>query len=309
MRNLLSTEDFTRKNLEALFSLSDDIKNNKLKYVNSLKGKIIATLFYEPSTRTRLSFESAIIQLGAKFLSTENARENSSAWKGESIEDTVRTLEGYCDAIVIRNSEEDSITKAARVSSVPIINAGNGSEEHPTQAILDLYTIKELKSTLDGISIAIMGDLKHGRTAHSLIKLLSLYNNITVYGFGIVGFELPQKYIDFLNNKNIKFIKCNSFDDIPKSIDIVYQTRVQKERMVDKTIPIKEFCIDKNALDKLSKQSYIMHPLPRGIEIHPEIDNDSRAAYFKQAHNGIFTRMALLLTIMENININEIKAI
>lgn len=301
MKNLLSTEDFTRENLEQLFLLSDDIKKNKSKYAYRLKGKIIATLFFEPSTRTRLSFESAIMQLGARVLSTENARESSSAWKGESIEDTVRTIAGYCDAIVIRNSEEDSITKAANVCSVSIINAGNGSAEHPTQAILDLYTIRELKGELDGLSVAIMGDLKYGRTTHSLIKLLALYKNITIYGYSVEGLELPQKYIEFLTSKNIKFVKCNSFEDIPSNIDIIYQTRVQKERLEDKTISIDEFCINKTTLDKLSKNSFIMHPLPRGREIHPEIDNDARAVYFKQAHNGIPTRMALLLKVMENI--------
>lgn len=294
MKNLVSASDLTVNNLEEIFSLTDSIKKNKHKFSNALDGKIIATLFYEPSTRTRLSFESAILQLGAKFISTENARDNSSAWKGESVEDTVRTIENYADAIIIRNSDECSIKRAAAVASAPIINAGNGSAEHPTQAILDIYTIKELKGDISNIQVAILGDLKHGRTAHSLIKLLSLYTNVKIYGFSINGLELPKKYIECLENKNIEYYNCTSFDDIPFDIDIIYQTRVQKERL-DCKVNIGPPCINASIMKRFSKSTYIMHPLPRGKEIDPAIDTDQRAVYFKQAQNGLYTRMALLL--------------
>lgn len=300
LKNLLSTDDLKRSDLEKIFLLSDDIKKNQQKYSDCLKGKIISTLFYEPSTRTRLSFESAIIRLGASVISTENARENSSVWKGETVEDTVQTLSGYCDAIVIRNGDVNSINKAATVATVPLVNAGNGSAEHPTQAILDLYTIREYKGGIDGISIVIMGDAKHGRTIHSLIKLLAIYKNITIYDFSIDGLCLPQEYITLLKQNNINYHYCFTIDDVPSDVDIIYQTRLQKERLQKNILYDNQFCIDKTTLNKFSKNTFIMHPLPRGKEIHPSVDSDARAIYFQQAHNGVVTRMAILLTVINN---------
>lgn len=298
MKHLISTEALDKSELESLFALADEIKKNPKKYSKALDGKLVATVFYEPSTRTRCSFESAIMRLGGGVISTENARENASVNKGESLEDTIKILMGYVDAIVIRHFENDSSERAVAVSSVPIINAGSGSSQHPTQAILDVYTIREIKGTLDGISIAIMGDLKYGRTANSAVRLLSLYKDIKVYGFSPKGLELEQKYIEFLENRGIKYIAVDRFEDIPSDIDVIYQTRVQRERLPDKSVCVEEFSITKETLKKLSADTLIMHPLPRNNEISADVDDDPRAVYFRQAHNGIPTRMAVLLTVL-----------
>ena len=300
MKNFISTENITHDELEKLFRLADDIKSNKKKYADVLKGYVIATLFYEPSTRTRLSFESSIQRLGAGLISTENAKENASAKKGESLEDTIRIIQGYADMIVLRHFENDSSERAIRVATVPIINAGAGGGEHPTQGLLDIYTIREYKGKVDGTSVAIMGDLKYGRTAHSMIKLLSLYKDITVYGFSVKGLELPQKYKDFLKEREVKYIECKSFNDIPSDVDFIYQTRVQTERLEDKNMKIEELIINKDNFARFSKHTYLLHPLPRVDEISTDLDDDERSIYFKQAHNGIPTRMALIYSIMED---------
>jgi aspartate carbamoyltransferase catalytic subunit len=295
MKNVISVEDFTKEQLERVFSLADQIKREPKKFANALSGKLVATLFYEPSTRTRCSFESAIQRLGAGVISTENACENASAQKGESLEDTIKIMAGYADAIVMRHFEGDAAARAARVSSVPILNAGSGSAEHPTQAVLDAFTLREMKGRLDNLSIVIMGDLRFGRTANSLIRLLSLYSGIRVYGFSPKGLELPETYVEFLRRNSIEYIKCESFTDIPRDVDMIYQTRIQKERLQDKNMSITEFCIDKKSLENLSPNTLIMHPLPRINEIACEVDDDPRSVYFVQAHNGVPTRMALLL--------------
>lgn len=300
MKNFISAEAVTREELEQLFTLADDIKKNKRKYQSALKGFVIATIFYEPSTRTRLSFESAIQRLGAGSISTENAQENASAKKGESLEDTIRIVQGYADMIVLRHFENNSAERAVKVASVPIINAGAGGGEHPTQGLLDIYTIREYKGSVDGTKIAIMGDLKYGRTAHSMIKLLSLYNDITVYGFSVKGLELPHKYKDFLEERNVKYIECKSFDDIPSEVDFIYQTRVQTERLEEHNMKIEEMILTKRNFARFSADTYILHPLPRVDEISTDLDDDERSIYFKQAHNGIPTRMALIYSIMKD---------
>ena len=299
MKNFISAEYVTHDELEQLFTLADDIKRNKGKYQNALKGYVIATLFYEPSTRTRLSFESAIQRLGASLISTENARENASAKKGESLEDTIKIVSGYADMIVMRHFENDSSERAAKVATVPIINAGAGGGEHPTQGLLDIYTVREYKGKVDGTKIAIMGDLKYGRTAHSMIKLLSLYKDITVYGYSVKGLELPQKYKDFLKSRNVKYVECKTFNDIPSDIDFIYQTRVQLERLEEKDLKIEETILTKQKFARFSKHTYLLHPLPRVEEISTDLDDDERSIYFKQAHNGIPTRMALIYTLMK----------
>ena len=288
MRHLVSTEDLGKADLEKLFDIADQIKKNPKKFENSLRGKVIATLFYEPSTRTRCSFEAAILKLGAGIVSTENARENASAFKGESLEDTIKTLSGYVDAIVMRHFENDSAVRAAAVSTVPFINAGSGSAHHPTQSILDAYTIREIKGRLDNLKICVMGDLKYGRTANSLIKLLSKYNGLKVYSFAPKGLELDEKF---------GAVKCTSWDDIPKDIDVIYQTRIQMERIPAGVKP-ETFAINKATLDKFSPNTLLLHPLPRVDEIATDCDNDPRAVYFRQAHNGIPTRMALLVMLL-----------
>ena len=293
MENLISCNQFTKENLEEIFDLADKMKLNPEKYTETLKNKLIAVMFFEPSTRTRMSFEAAIQRLGGKMIVTENGKENSSAKKGETIEDTIRVLEGYADAIIMRHSRDDSSKAAAKVSKVPIINAGSGKAEHPTQSLLDIYTIREKRGNLDGI----LGDLKYGRTVHSLIEILSLYKNVEVYALSKKEFELQDEYIEFMNEHNIKFTKCTSFEDMPKDVDVLYHTRIQSERF-EGDFGKEEYIINKEILDKFSKDTIVMHPLPRNEEISEDIDDDPRAKYFKQAENGMWVRMALLADIL-----------
>lgn len=298
MKHVLSAEQYDKESLEELFKLTDDIKNNPEKYSKKLDGKIVAVMFYEPSTRTRLSFETAALKLGGKVIATENASSNSSGKKGESLEDTIKILQGYADAIVIRHSSETMPEVASGVATVPILNAGAGKGEHPTQALLDVYTIREYRKTLDGVKIAILGDLLNGRTIHSLLKLVSLYDNVEVYGLSKECFALPQEYIDMLKSRGIEYKKCDSFDELPKDIDVMYHTRIQSERF-EGDFGREEHIINKEVLDKFSENTIVLHPLPRNEEISEDIDNDPRALYFKQAHNGLFVRMALFVQAFE----------
>lgn len=298
MKHILTGKQFTKTDLKEIFDLAELVKANPEKYTNALDGKVITTLFFEPSTRTRLSFESAIQRLGAKLISTENAKSNSSSTKGELLEDSIRVISGYSDAIIMRHSYNDAAERAAKVSTVPIINAGSGKGEHPTQSLLDAYTIRSKKGRLDNLKIAILGDLIQGRTIHSLINLFSLYENIEFYALSMKHLELPEKYVKIIENSGNKFIKCNSFSDIPKDVDVMYHTRIQAERS-DEDLGIEEFVINKNVLDQFSKETIVMHPLPRVNEIDVDIDNDERAVYFEQAHNGMWVRMALLLKVFE----------
>ena len=294
LRHVLSAGQYTRESLEDVFNLASKIKQNPEKYSKAIEGKIVATMFYEPSTRTRLSFETAVLRLGGQVISTENASSNSSVKKGETLKDTVRVLQKYADAIVIRHSDINSATDAASVANVPILNAGSGKGEHPTQALLDLYTIREKRGKIDGVKVAILGDLVYGRTIHSLIKLLALYDNVEIYGLSKKDFMLPQEYIDFLNEKNINYTICNSFDDIPKDIDVMYHTRIQQERF-EGDFGKEEYIINKEVLSNFSENTIVLHPLPRTGEISEDIDDDPRALYFEQAGNGLHIRMGLLL--------------
>lgn len=298
MKHVLSCEQYTRESLEELYNLADDIVNNPDKYKNILEDKIIATMFFEPSTRTRLSFETAILKLGAKLISTENAASNSSSRKGESIEDTINVVQQYADAIVMRHSDDHAAEKAASIAKVPILNAGSGKGEHPTQALLDVYTIRKHKEKMDGLKVAILGDLTYGRTIHSLIKLLSLYNNIEIYGLSKKEFPLPDKYVEMLAEKNVKYTVCSSFDDIPADVDVMYHTRIQSERF-EGDFGKEKFIINKEVLNKFSKDTLVLHPLPRLEEISTDIDDDPRALYFEQAANGVPIRMSLFLKAFE----------
>lgn len=298
MKHVISCEQFSRETLIKLFERTDDIRQNPSKYKDAISDKLIATLFYEPSTRTRLSFEAAIQRLGGKVLSTENAREMSSAIKGESLPDTIRVVQGYCDAIVMRHHENKAALRAANISQVPIINAGDGSGEHPTQALLDMYTIYKKKGTIDGISVVVLGDLLFGRTIHSLIKLLALYDNVTIYGFNRDGLALPDYYVTYLQERGIKYIKCNSFDQIPKDVDVLYHTRTQTERIINSDLSVEEIIIDKEVLDRFSECSILLHPLPRNREISTDVDDDKRAVFFEQSKNGMYVRMALIYGIL-----------
>lgn len=294
MNHVLTAKQYTKETLEELFTLTDDIKNNPQKYAKILEGKIVAVMFYEPSTRTRLSFETAALRLGGQVISTENASANSSGKKGETLQDTVKILQGYADAIVIRHSSDTWPQEAAKIANVPILNAGAGKGEHPTQALLDVYTIREHRKTLDGVKVAILGDLLNGRTIHSLLKLVSLYENIQVYGLSKECFALPQEYIDMLSARGIEYKKCGSFEDIPNDVDILYHTRIQSERF-EGDFGREEYIINKEILNQFSENTIVLHPLPRNEEISTDIDDDPRAMYFKQAHNGLYVRMALFV--------------
>ncbi len=297
MKHVLDCKQYSKEELNELFKLAKKIKENPKKYSKKLERKVVATMFFEPSTRTRLSFETAIQKLGASLISTEDAGSHSSARKGETLEDTIKILQGYADAIVMRHPDENSAKLAASVATVPIINAGSGKGEHPTQALLDMYTIEEKRGKIDGVKVAILGDLLYGRTIHSLIKLLSLYDNVEIYGLSKSCFALPEEYIEFLKSRNIEYKICRSFDDLPKDIDVMYHTRIQSERF-EGDFGREEFIINKDVLNKFSENTIVLHPLPRNEEISTDIDDDPRAMYFKQAHNGLYVRMALLLEVL-----------
>jgi aspartate carbamoyltransferase catalytic subunit len=264
----------------------------------SHNGYVMATMFYEPSTRTRLSFEFAAERLGIRVRGTENAAEFSSAAKGETIEDTTRVVAGYADAIVMRHKENGAAERAAAVSLVPIINAGDGTGEHPTQALLDLYTIRREVGRLEGLQFVAIGDLKHGRTIRSLVQLLALYpkNHITFVApeHMQIGDDIKQ----YLKKHKVEFIETDDMPTALKTADVIYQTRVQKERHAESQQSgngqDKDFIIDKTRLGIMKKKAVIMHPLPRVNEIAPEVDSDPRALYFEQAKNGLYVRMALL---------------
>ncbi|MCL2171806.1 MAG: aspartate carbamoyltransferase [Defluviitaleaceae bacterium] len=298
MRHILSCEQFSQSDLAGLFDLADEIRANPRHYADSLSDKVVATLFYEPSTRTRLSFEAAIVRLGGKNISTENAREMSSAIKGESLADTIRVVHGYADAIIMRHQDNNSANEAAAASRVPIINAGAGSGEHPTQALLDIYTIKRRKGGIDNISVAILGDLLYGRTIHSLIKLLSLYKNVEIFGLSIPSLPLPAEYVNYMADRGIIYQPVKSLADLPPNLDIIYQTRTQLERFATQGLAAEEIILNNAEMARFPPDTLVLHPLPRNREIAPEFDTDPRAAYFDQSENGMYIRMALLHKIL-----------
>lgn len=263
-----------------------------------LGDKVMATLFYEPSTRTRLSFEAAMNRLGGKVISTSHAKVYSSVAKGESLSDTIRTVEQYADVIVLRHHEKGSAQIASEASSVPILNAGDGPGEHPTQALLDSYTIWKEKSTLSSLKVAMVGDLKYGRTVHSLTQLLGLYDS-KVYFVAPDILQIPNWVVDKFSSDNYE--KKQSIEEVIGEVDVLYMTRIQKERFEDSSQyeKLKDLYILNQAMMKKTKPDMVvMHPLPRVGEIDPEIDNDPRAAYFRQAQNGMFVRMALLALVL-----------
>lgn len=296
MNHILTGGQFAdKKLLEKIFKRAEGFEKGKVKKL--LKDKVVATLFYEPSTRTRLSFESAAVRLGASIISTENASANSSAFKGETIEDTIRVVESYADIIVMRHPEKGSAERAAKVSSVPIINAGDGAHEHPTQAMYDAYTIKKEMGHLDKLTIAFVGDLLYGRTVHSLLPMLSMYEGNNFIFVSPKELALPEEFKKELKEKNISFSETQNLEDALKNADVIYMTRVQKERFsnIEDYNKVKDLCLLKPEHLKLMKaKSAIMHPLPRVNEIDSALDSDPRAAYFRQAKNGLYVRMALL---------------
>lgn len=303
LKHIISTEQFLdRETLGSLFRIAEKFEKDdkRGKVPQLLKGKILASVFYEPSTRTRFSFESAMLKLGGGVITTESAGHFSSAIKGETLEDTVRVIGGYADVIVLRHPEVGAAGRAAEISSVPIINAGDGAGEHPTQALLDFYTIQKELGRINNLRVALVGDLLYGRTAHSLIKLLSTARGVKVYLASPSALRLPKIYRLFLTRYKINFSEEKQFEKILPDLDVLYVTRIQKERFSSRALFNKvknSFVIKKEHLALFPKRAIIMHPLPRVNEIAQEIDRDPRAAYFRQAKNGLYVRMALLKLI------------
>ena len=300
LKHIISASQFDKNTISAIFALASKIKNgNYDKKV--LSGKILASLFYEPSTRTRLSFESAMLKLGGKIISTENAKEFSSAAKGETLEDSIRVINYYSDVIVLRHFMAGASEIAAKFSKVPVINAGDGNGEHPTQAMLDLYTIFSKFPKGDDFTVALIGDLLNGRTIHSLAHLLSLYKKVKIFFISPKDIGIPQDLRSHLRKTGIKFQETEEFENSLREADVIYQTRIQKERYKRKEDYQKYFgkyIIDKSILGKIKKSAIIMHPLPRINEITADVDQDPRAVYFAQAQNGLFIRMALLFSLL-----------
>jgi aspartate carbamoyltransferase catalytic subunit len=260
----------------------------------------MANLFYKPSTRTSFSFASAMYRLGGKVLATEHASEFSSEIQGEVIEDTIRIMNSYCDAIVLRHLEEGGAKRAAAVSEVPIINAGDGSGgQHPTQALLDLYTIHNECKSIDGLSIAFIGALDTGRTARSLAYLLAKYDRIKLYFIAPEELQMKPDILEYLDKRNINYEVANSTNGIINKVDVVYLTRLDRERLQSKNIDFSSYNIDTKVLQMMKYDAIIMHPLPRSVEISSEVDKDPRAAYFRQTQNGLYVRMALLAMLFD----------
>jgi len=270
---------------------------------SDLHKRIMATLFYEPSTRTRFSFETAMYRLGGSVISTENAAEFSSVAKGETLEDTVRILNGYADVLVIRHYEVGSAKRAASVSRVPVINAGDGAGQHPTQALLDLYTIHKEIGSIDGLRIAMVGDLAQGRTVRSLAYLLSKFQNIRIYFVAPPLLKMKGDILDHLREKNVWYAEETDLDKVLPEVNVVYQTRIQKERFGDRIADYEAcrgvYVINSDSLRLMKADAIVMHPLPRLDEIAMEVDSDPRAAYFRQAQNGLYVRMALLKMVLK----------
>ena len=306
MRHLMNPLDFSVDELDRLFDLANDIERNMEKYSQSCKGKKLATCFYEPSTRTRLSFEAAMLNLGGSVIGFSDAG-SSSASKGESVSDTIRIISCYADICAMRHPKEGAPMVAASKSLIPVINAGDGGHQHPTQTLTDLLTIRSLKGHLSGFTIGLCGDLKFGRTVHSLINALSRYKDITFIFISPEELRVPDYIIEMLNEKNIPYREVIRLEDVMPSLDILYMTRVQKERFFNEEdyIRLKDFYIlTKDKMKYASKDMLILHPLPRVNEISVEIDDDERAVYFKQAQYGVYVRMALILTLL-NITVSS----
>ena len=301
MRHLMSPLDFSVEELDKLLDLAQDIEAHPAKYAHACAGKKLATLFYEPSTRTRLSHEAAMLNLGGSVLGFSSA-DSSSAAKGESVSDTIRTVACYADIVAMRHPKEGAPMVAAAHSSIPIINAGDGGHQHPTQTLTDLLTIRSLKGRLGNLTIGLCGDLKFGRTVHSLIQALVRYDNLNFVLISPEELRLPT-YIrhDVLRRNHVPYKEVVRMEEALPELDILYMTRVQKERFFNEEdyVRMKDFYIlDKKKMELAGKDMLVLHPLPRVNEISVEVDDDPRAVYFKQAKYGVYVRMALILTLL-----------
>ena len=300
LRHMMNPLDFSVEELEDLFDLAGDIDRNMEGYAHKCDGKILATCFYEPSTRTRLSFETAMLRLGGKTLGFADAS-NSSAAKGESVADTIRVISCFADICAMRHPKEGAPMVAATKSGIPVINAGDGGHQHPTQTLTDLLTIRSLYGKLGDFTIGLCGDLKFGRTVHSLINALSRYDGIRFIFISPKELRVPDYITEMLTQKNIPYEEVIKLEEVIPQLDFLYMTRVQKERFFNEEdyIRLKDFYIlNKEKMAKAKENMYILHPLPRVNEISVEIDDDPRAAYFKQVQYGLYVRMALILTLL-----------
>ena len=302
MKHLLSPLDLSVDETEDLLNLASRIAKDPEKFSHCCDGKKLATLFYEPSTRTRLSFEAAMINLGGSVLGFSSA-DSSSASKGESVSDTIRVISCYADICAMRHPKEGAPMVAAEKSGIPVINAGDGGHQHPTQTLTDLMTIRELRGSLDNFTIGLCGDLKFGRTVHSLIRSLIRYKNVKFILISPKELRVPD-YIreDVLIHNNVEFEEVERLEDVIPQLDILYMTRVQRERFfnVEDYIRMKDcYILDKKKMELARDDMFVLHPLPRVNEISVEVDNDPRAAYFKQVQYGVYVRMALIMTLLE----------
>ncbi|WP_069650387.1 aspartate carbamoyltransferase [Caloranaerobacter ferrireducens] len=297
-RHLIEPNDFTIKELDEIFTLAEDIIKKPDAYSDICRGKLLATLFYEPSTRTKFSFEAAMLRLGGNVIGFSEAKSTSVA-KGESIADTIRTIGCYADIAVMRHPKEGAPKLASKYSNIPVINAGDGGHQHPTQTLTDLLTIKLIKKSISNHTIGLCGDLKFGRTVHSLVKALSRYQNIKFVFISPSELKIPQYIKDEL--KGHEYYETSSLEDVIDKLDILYMTRVQRERFIseEEYLRLKDsYILTLEKLKNAKKDMIIMHPLPRVNEIAMEVDSDERAVYFKQARFGMFVRMALIIKLL-----------
>ncbi|MBR4581039.1 MAG: aspartate carbamoyltransferase [Lachnospiraceae bacterium] len=301
MRHLMSPLDFSVEELNDLFDLANDIEKNPKKYAHACDGLKLATCFYEPSTRTRLSFEAAMLNLGGQVLGFSDAN-SSSAAKGESVSDTIRVISSYADICAMRHPKEGAPMVAASKSRIPVINAGDGGHQHPTQTLTDLLTIRSMKGRLGDFTIGLCGDLKFGRTVHSLINALMRYEGIHFVFISPEELKIPDYITEKLKEEGITYEEVISLEDVMPKLDLLYMTRVQRERFFNEEdyVRLKDFYIlTSEKMEKAKDDMLVLHPLPRVNEISVEIDDDPRAAYFKQAQYGVYVRMALILTLLE----------
>jgi len=305
--SIINAQQFTKEEIQAIFAIAGDMMIRPARdLLELLKGRVVITLFYESSTRTRLSFESATLRLGGNVIGTESAKLFSSKSKGETLEDSIQVVSTYGDVIILRYHKEGGAERAAKYSRTPIINAGDGIGQHPTQALLDVYTIQQRYPEISGLNIAMVGDLENGRTVHSDVYLLGKhYPNNTFYFISPKQTRMKPEIKEYLNRHNVRWVEVNDLKSVAGEMDVIYQTRVQKERfeecreIYDQVMAQSEkLIINNEILSLMKKDAIIMHPLPRVNEIAYEVDRDERAWYFKQAENGLYIRMALLIMMM-----------
>lgn len=301
LQHVIESQQFSVPNLMELFGRTRHMERIVQRGgTRDYENRIMASLFYKPSTRTRFSFEAAMYRLGGRVLSTESAKAFSSVVEGEQLEDTIRIIANYCDIIVLRHNEEGGAKRAAAVSPVPIINAGDGAGgQHPTQALLDLYTIYNECHTLDGLSVALIGALDTGRTVRSLAYLLSKFERVKLYFLAPPELQIKHDIIDHLKEHDVWFQLSSDPEEVLPHVDVVYQTRIDRERLKRQDVGLSQYNINPTMLKKVKPDAIIMHPLPRSVEIDEAVDRDPRAAYFRQSQNGLFVRMALLTMLFD----------